>query len=254
MYNAFGIPQRSLILGATSEIGAAVATRLAESGTQEFILAARNTDSLAPLTDELRAAGARAVSATAFDALHYDQHERFINELWAANDHIDFVLVAFGILDDDGAGGSRDPATVAITNYVGAVTVIEAVANQMRAQSFGTIVVLSSVAAERPRADNYLYASSKAGLDHYAQGLGDALAPDVRVMTVRPGFVASKMTTHLDPAPFATTPRAVADDIMAGLAKGSDIVWSPHAVRGVMSGLRHLPRPVYRRVTQLARN
>ncbi len=254
MNNAFGIPQRALILGASSDIGGAIAIRLAIAGTQEFLLASRQPDNLGSLTSNLRAAGAQRVETLAFDALDYTSHEEIINGLWSANDHIDFVLVAFGILDDESAGGSSDPATVAITNYVGAVTALDAVARQMTAQRFGTIVVLSSVAAERPRADNYLYASSKAALDHYAQGLGDALAPDVRVMTVRPGFVATKMTIYLEPAPLATTPEAVAKDVMAGLARGADIVWSPHAVRGVMSGLRHLPRPLYRRVIEHTRS
>jgi len=115
----------------------------------------------------------------------------------------------------------------------------------------GSLVVLSSVAGERGRKDNFIYGSTKAGLDTFAQGLGDSLhGTGVHVMVVRPGFVETKMTAGREKAPFSTTPDAVADAIVAGLRKGSEIVWVPAALRFVFSGLRHLPRPVFRRVTQ----
>jgi decaprenylphospho-beta-D-erythro-pentofuranosid-2-ulose 2-reductase len=121
------------------------------------------------------------------------------------------------------------------------------VADRFRRQGHGTLVVLSSVAAERARKANYVYGSSKAGLDAFAQGLGDALVgTGARVMVVRPGFVHSRMTAGMASQPFATTPDVVATQIMRGLARGSDTVWAPPLVRWVFVVMRHLPRPLWR--------
>jgi decaprenylphospho-beta-D-erythro-pentofuranosid-2-ulose 2-reductase len=116
-------------------------------------------------------------------------------------------------------------------------------------QGHGTIVVLSSVAGERVRASNFVYGASKAGLDGFAQGLGDSLrGTGVEVLVVRPGFVHTRMTAGLDAAPLATTPEAVAKAVVEGLARGSHTVWVPAALRFVMIALRHLPRPIFRRL------
>jgi decaprenylphospho-beta-D-erythro-pentofuranosid-2-ulose 2-reductase len=102
----------------------------------------------------------------------------------------------------------------------------------------------------RARADNYVYGSTKAGLDAFSQGLGDALVgTGARVVVVRPGFVHTKMTAGLPPAPFSTTPEAVADAVMAGLARGREVIWAPAIVGPVFSVLRLLPRSVWRRVS-----
>ena len=113
----------------------------------------------------------------------------------------------------------------------------------------GAIVVLSSVAGERPRKANFVYGSSKAGLDAFATGLGDALqGTGVHVMVVRPGFVRTKMTAHLEPAPLSTTPEQVADAIVLGLRRRKETIWVPGAMRFVMSALRHVPRPIFRKL------
>ena len=119
----------------------------------------------------------------------------------------------------------------------------------MRAQGHGTIVALSSVAGERARRSNFVYGSSKAGMDAFFQGLGDSLVGSgVKVMIVRPGFVHTKMTTGMDPAPLSTTADAVAAAIVRGLARGSETVWVPSTLRYVMSVLRHVPRPIFRKL------
>jgi len=158
--------------------------------------------------------------------------------------------------------GVRDPARVASTvdrlrsaeaaraNYVGSVSAGLVVADRFRTQGHGTLLVLSSVAGVRARADNYVYGSTKAGLDAFAQGLGDALiGTGARVVIVRPGFVHTKMTEGMPPAPFSTTPDAVADAVVAGLAKGREVIWAPTIVGPVFAVLRLLPRPVWRKVS-----
>jgi decaprenylphospho-beta-D-erythro-pentofuranosid-2-ulose 2-reductase len=107
------------------------------------------------------------------------------------------------------------------------------------------------VAGERARRANFVYGSSKAGLDAFCQGLGDALVGSgARVMIVRPGFVHTRMTAGRPPAPFATTPEKVADAVVRGLEKGDEVVWAPPVLRYAMSGLRHLPRSVFRRLPE----
>ena len=104
----------------------------------------------------------------------------------------------------------------------------------MRRQGHGHIAVLSSVAGERARAGNFVYGSSKAGLDAFAQGLGDSLAGSgVKVTVIRPGFVHSRMTRGLKSAPFATTPRVVGELAVAGMRKGKHTVWTPGILRYV---------------------
>jgi len=105
----------------------------------------------------------------------------------------------------------------------------------------------------RPRKDNFVYGSSKAGLDAFAQGLGDRLVgTGVRVVVVRPGFVRTKMTEGMEAAPFSTTPEAVAERIVGGLAKGSEVVWAPALLGPLFLVMGLLPRRVWRRVSDRA--
>ena len=102
---------------------------------------------------------------------------------------------------------------------------------------------------ERVRKANFVYGASKAGLDGFAQGLGDALAGSgASVLVVRPGFVHSQMTEGMPAAPMATTPAAVADATVKALAKGRRTVWVPSTLRPVFTVFRHLPGPVWRRL------
>jgi decaprenylphospho-beta-D-erythro-pentofuranosid-2-ulose 2-reductase len=182
------------------------------------------------------------VALEPWDATDVAGQAAAIAGLFDRHGDLDVVLAVAGVLD-----GS--PAEVIGTNFLGLAAALAPAAERLRAQGHGTLVVLSSVAGERARRSNYLYGSSKAGLDAFAQGLGDALAGSgVGVLVVRPGFVHTKMTAGLDPAPLATTPEKVADAIVAGLAHGSHTVWVPGVLRWVMSVLRHLPRPLFRRL------
>lgn len=251
MNDALGEPQSVLVLGGTSEIGVATARALAERRARTVILAARDPARCAAAAETIRAAGASTVEAVPFDARDFGSHGAFVDDVYARFGDVDVALVAFGLLGDQDEA-SRDPRAaidLVETNFTGAVSVMTPLAQRMASAGHGTIVVLSSVAGERARKSNFVYGSSKAGVDAFAQGLGDSLAGSgVSVMVVRPGFVKTKMTEGMDPAPFSTTPEAVADSIVAGLARGSHTVWAPGVLRGVMSALRHVPRPVFRRL------
>ncbi|MCX5060948.1 decaprenylphospho-beta-D-erythro-pentofuranosid-2-ulose 2-reductase [Streptomyces sp. NBC_00485] len=249
MKDALGLPQSLLVLGGTSEIALATARRLIARRTRTVWLAGRPSAALEQAAEQLRGHGAD-VHTVAFDALDPDAHETALGKVFTEGD-VDMVLLAFGILGDQ-ARDEREPAAavrVAQTNYTGAVSAALVSARALQTQGHGSLVVLSSVAGERARRSDFIYGSSKAGLDAFAQGLGDALhGTGAHVMVVRPGFVRSKMTAGLPRAPFATTPEAVATAVELGLRRRSETVWVPGVLRVVMAALRHVPRDVFRRL------
>jgi decaprenylphospho-beta-D-erythro-pentofuranosid-2-ulose 2-reductase len=251
MQDALGAVQSVLVLGGGSEIGLATARSLIDRRARTVVLAARRPDDLADSVSALRALGATTCEAIPFDADDTASHDTFVADTFDRFGDFDLVLITFGVLGDEDE--ARRDGAVAVdlmrTNLVGAVSVGVPVANRLQSQGHGVLVVLSSVAGERARRSNYVYGASKAGLDAFFSGMGDALVgTGVRVMVVRPGFVHTKMTEGLDAAPLSTTPEAVADAIVRGLERGSQTVWVPPPLRYVMSGLRHLPRPVFRRL------
>jgi decaprenylphospho-beta-D-erythro-pentofuranosid-2-ulose 2-reductase len=250
MKDALGSVQSVLVLGGGSDIALATVRKLVERRARTVVLAARDPQSLQSTAAELRAAGA-TVETVAFDAHDTKAHDAFVADVFERVGDIDLALLAFGVLGDqeEAEHDGRAAVDIAAVNYVGSVSVGVPIAQRMRTQGHGTIVALSSVAGERARRSNFVYGSSKAGMDAFFQGLGDSLVGSgVRVMIVRPGFVHTKMTDGMDAAPLSTTPEAVADAIVHGLARGRETVWVPSTLRYVMSVLRHVPRPVFRKL------
>jgi decaprenylphospho-beta-D-erythro-pentofuranosid-2-ulose 2-reductase len=248
MDNALGEPQTIVLLGGTSDIGRAIVDGLLSPSTRTVVLAGRRPDEMR--AGELERTGLR-VATVAFDATDTGAHDDLVRGLAAEHGDLDVVVLAFGQLveqdelDDDPARA----AELVTVNYTGAVSVGLAVAAQFRRQGHGRLIVLSSVAGERVRKGNFVYGSSKAGLDGFAQGLGDSLAgTGASVLVVRPGFVHSSMTEGMKAAPFATTPADVADATVKALARGRRTVWVPGTLRVVFSVFRHLPGALWRRL------
>ncbi len=249
MIDALGSPSSLLLVGGTSDIAVATARRYLQERPLRIVVAARDTPRRASVADELRAAGAD-VEVVDFDAEDPAAPERMVTAATAGGD-IDIAVVAFGQLGDQDLLATDPEAAAALgqVNYVAPVVVGTVLANRMRGQGHGVIVALSSVAGERARRSNYVYGSTKAGVDAFYSGLADSLVgTGVSVLVVRPGFVRSKMTDGLPEAPLSTTPEAVAEAIVTGIRKGRHTVWVPGAMRWVMSGLRHTPRAVFRRL------
>jgi decaprenylphospho-beta-D-erythro-pentofuranosid-2-ulose 2-reductase len=243
--------QSVLVLGAGSDIAHATLRALVARRARTIVLAARDPESLAPLVAELRDLGAERVETITFDAFDTEQSSALVDDVFIRMGDIDLAILAFGVLgDQEEAERDSDAAVdIARVNYLGPVSVGVPLAQRMRAQGHGTIVALSSVAGERARKSNFVYGSSKAGMDAFFQGLGDSLVGSgVRVMIVRPGFVHTKMTDGMDAAPLSTTPEAVADAIVQGLARNRETVWVPGPLRYVMTVLRHVPRPIFRKL------
>ncbi|MCE3553912.1 SDR family NAD(P)-dependent oxidoreductase [Pseudonocardia sp. RS11V-5] len=239
-----------LVLGGRSEIGVAVARRLAGREASTVVLAARRSGDLDAEEKAIREQGA-AVERVEFDADALATHRPLLDDVVARHGGIDLAVVAFGLLGDQARAEAEPAHAVQIvhTDYVAHVQVLTELAQVMRAHGSGTIVVFSSVAGARVRRANYVYGSAKAGLDGFASGLADALhGSGVRLVLVRPGFVLGRMTEGMRPAPFSSTPDQVAEATVAALRAGRDEVWVPRVLQPVFALLRHAPRALWRRM------
>ncbi|KIH99302.1 short-chain dehydrogenase [Streptomonospora alba] len=254
MRDAVGAVGTVLLLGGRSEIGLAAAERLVRDGARRVVLAARGAGGSAAIGDaaeRLRAAGAEHVHPLDFDAARPESHTAVVATAAELVGDLDAVIDAFGVLGDQEAF-EDDPAyaaEAAAATYTGHVSVGLAVARRLREQGHGTLVVLSSVAGVRVRRANFVYGSAKAGLDGFAQGLGDALhGTGARVLIVRPGYVPTRMSAHVPAAPFPATAEQVAGAVAEGLRTGAETVWVPRRLRLVFAAMRALPRPLWRRL------
>jgi len=248
--NALGQPQSVLVLGGGSEIARALTRRLVAARTRTVVLAGRaGSASMARTEAEAREGGA-SVRSVELEATDPASVAAAVERAFDGGD-IDLVVLAFGVLGDQLAT-EADPlraVETATVNYTASVVAGLAVAKHLQRQGHGTLLVLSSVAGSRVRRANFVYGSSKAGMDGFFQGLGDALAgTGPRVVIVRPGFVRDRMTEGMEPAPLATDPETVADAIVRGLARGDDVVYVPAVLRWVTAVFRHLPHAVWRKV------
>jgi decaprenylphospho-beta-D-erythro-pentofuranosid-2-ulose 2-reductase len=246
MLDNLGRPGRVLLLGGTSEIGLAILAALKAPADTEVVLAGRDEQRMAAAGKELP----YRCTTIAFDANETERHEAVVADVFAGGP-VDLVIAATGVLTPQ-AEVDKDPllaAQMIEINFTGHVTTLLAAATHMRKQQNGTIVVLSSVAAIRPRKANYVYGAAKAGLDAFARGLTDALAgTGVRVLLVRPGFVTGRMTTGLSPAPLSSTPQQVGAAVAAALAGKDSVVWIPRSLAAAALVLRIVPRPLWRKM------
>ncbi|BBZ42243.1 decaprenylphospho-beta-D-erythro-pentofuranosid-2-ulose 2-reductase [Mycobacterium conspicuum] len=249
--DAVGNPQTILLLGGTSEIGLAICERYLKNAHARIVLAAMPDD---PGRDDavaqMKAAGARSVELIDFEATDPDSHPKMIDTGFANGD-VDVAIVAFGILGDAEElwQNQRKAVQAAEINYTAAVSVGVLLGEKMRAQGFGQIIAMSSAAGERVRRSNFVYGSTKAGLDGFYLGLSEALREyGVRVLVIRPGQVRTRMSAHVKEAPLTVDKEYVANLAVAAAAKGKELVWAPAAFRYVMMVLRHIPRSIFRKL------
>ena len=243
---AAGSPGRVLLIGGSSEIGLAILAALPLGPGAHVLLAGRDAERLTA------AAGALPCRAS---VLRYDATEPGSGPALAAaafsDGPVDLVISAAGVLTpQDRLNEAPDEAAVLIdTNFTSPVTALLAIATRLRAAGRGTIVILSSVAAVRPRKANFVYGAAKAGLDAFGRGLADSLhGTGVRVLLVRPGFVTGRMTAGLAPAPLASTPQDVGAAVAASLTKRASLIWVPASLRPVAVVMHLIPRRYWRRL------
>jgi len=254
MENAFGQPQTVVVLGGSSDIAREVTKKLCAARARTVVLAGRNESLLKEAAQEAASAGATTTHLVTFDAQDVTSAESTVAQSFAAiGAPVDLVIIAVGLLGDQ-LLDENDPvaaARMSIVNYAWPVTALAALRQRMVAQGSGRIVVISSVAGIRVRRGSYLYSGAKAGLDRLCEGLADSLiGTGVTLQIVRPGFVHTKMTAGLKPAPFSVDAERVAQDIVSGLGTPALVVYSPSIMKWLFAILRHLPAPLWRKINE----
>ena len=230
-----------LLLGATSDIGGEVAKRLCAG--RDVVCAARDVEAALGVEKQLLDAGAASVRCVPFEATDLDSHR----ELATSVENLTTAIVAFGILGDQTLAerDEREAARIATVDYLAQVTMLTVLADVM---GEGEIFAFSSIAGWRARRANYVYGSTKAGLDAFCQGLMDRLhGSGLNLILARPGFVIGKMTQGMKPAVMSVTPDVVADAVVDAAARGkSATVWIPRRLAVLAAIMLVVPRPVWR--------
>jgi short-subunit dehydrogenase len=237
-----------LILGATSDMAVAFARQLALEG-YSITVAGRNTERLSALAGDLRVRHKASVSIAQFDALDFGTHEKFYLSL---PEKPDIVICVFGLLGDQ-ARAQTDWAhceQIIHSNYTGAVSILNVVANDFERRKRGMIVGISSVAGERGRQSNYVYGSAKAAFTAYLSGLRNRLfSHGVHVMTVKPGFVKTKMIEGLStPAVLTASPKQVADTVARAIKKKKNTIYVLSIWRLIMYVIKSIPEGIFKKL------
>lgn len=251
MINATGHPDRVLLLGGSSEIGLAICREYLKQGPTHIVLAMRPGDPQRPAAvASLTEAGASSVDVVDFDATDFASHPAVLDAAWAKGD-VDVAIVAFGLLGDAEELWKDQAKAVEIAqvNYTAAVSVGVLLGQRMSDQGYGQIIAMSSAAGEKVRRSNFVYGSTKAGLDGFYLNLGQALAPaGVKVLVIRPGQVRTRMSAGMKEAPLTVDKEVVAKLAVDAARDGKSLIWAPPPFRFVMLVLKHIPGPIFRRL------
>lgn len=230
-----------LIIGAKSDIAKATARKYAKHGF-DLYLAARNSDELEDFAKDIITRTQRSIKVLELDILDYDSHQSFYNNLKEK---------PFGVISAVGYLGNQEKAQsdfseaekIIDTNYTGVVNLFNIIAYDFEKRRSGFIVGISSVAGDRGRKSNYVYGAAKAALTTYLSGLRNRLyGTQVHVLTVKPGFVATKMTEKLDlPEKLTAQPEEVAEDIYRAQQNGKNVLYTKWIWRWVMLIIKMIP-------------
>jgi decaprenylphospho-beta-D-erythro-pentofuranosid-2-ulose 2-reductase len=238
-----------LILGANSEVAEAVARKFAQRERANIYLASRNLELLEKQANDLEIRCQVKAQPLLFDALNYAAHEGFYSSL---DPKPDGVLLTFGYLGDQSKAQEdfQEAKKIIETNFLGATSILEIVAQDFAKRGHGFIIGVSSVAGERGRQSNYIYGAAKGALSIYLSGLRNRLHKHgVRVITVLPGFIRTKMTEHLDlPERLMAEPEEVADDIYTAYKTGKEIIYTKWLWRWIMAIIKAIPEKIFKRL------
>ena len=241
----------TLILGATSPIARELAARYAADGDAVFV-AARDDEEVRRIASDLSIRHRAQIRGGTFDALDTGSHAAFLDEVEAELGPVEVAVLAFGAMGEQERSQEQISAArrVIDTNYTGAVSVCELLAERMSARGRGAIVGISSVAGERGRKSNYIYGSAKGAFTLYLGGLRNRLASEgVNVLTVKLGFVDTRMTFGLDsPIPKAT-PEDTARAIHAAQRRGQDVLWYPRFWAPIMGVIKSIPERFFKKMS-----
>lgn len=238
-----------LILGATSSIARATAAELAKRG-HPLVLAARDENEVRAVAADVSLRFGVRADWLGLDALDFGSHPALVSRAWElAGGRMDGVLLALGDTGDHEAAVQDFSAARRIldVNLTACVSLLTEAAGRM--QRGGWICVISSVAGERGRQSNYVYGAAKGGLTIYLQGLRNRLHPrGIRVVTVNPGFVDTRMTYGKPGTFLVADPVRVAQGIVRAVSRGQDVVYLPGFWRLVMFAIRSIPEFLFKRL------
>lgn len=238
-----------LIIGAKSDIAKELARVYAKNGYSLY-LAARNSDSLVELADDIKIRSNVDVQLKELDVSKYDIHEEFYNNLEVKPLG---VIVEAGYMADQKECEKDFTKTINTinVNYTGVVSLLNIIANDMESNKNGFIVGVSSVAGDRGRKANYIYGSSKAAFSAYLSGLRNRLYESkVSVLTVKPGFVNTKMTEGLDlPEKLTSQPEEIALDIFKAQQKQKDVLYTKGIWKLIMLIIKHIPEFIFKKLS-----
>ena len=240
--------RNALILGATSDMAVALARKFGTHG-YSLTLAARNIEKIKATQSDIQIRQRVSVDIATFDANDVESHEAFYYSLPVKPD---VVICVFGLLGKQAEAQQNWKACEEIlyANFIGAVSILNIVANDMEQRKQGVIIGISSVAGERGRQSNYLYGSAKAGFTTYLSGLRNRLyKSNVHVLTVKPGFVKTRMIENIKtPGPLTSHPIKVANDIYNAMSKRSNVVYTSSIWRPIMYVIKSIPESVFKRL------
>lgn len=240
-----------LVIGASSAIAEAVAKRYAKMGARFFLLA-RSSEKLSAIRADLLIRGAGSVDTGVFDINDLDEHTTVLERAIQLLGTLDVALVAHGTLgNQQECEYSPELALQELqTNAVSTIAFLTRLGNLFEKQRTGTIAVISSVAGDRGRPSNYVYGTAKAAVTTFCEGLNARMfKAGVHVLTIKPGMVASPMTDGLDlPGILLAQPDQVAADIIRGIEKKVDTLYTPWFWKYIMAGIVHLPTLLFKKL------
>ena len=238
-----------LIVGAKSDIAKAVAREYSKNG-YDIYLAGRKINELEDFANDIRVRGVRNVKLLELDITNFSSHEEFYNNI---EEKPLGVISAVGYLGEQKLAEKDFSETLNIinANYTGVISLFNIIADDFEDRKNGFMVGISSVAGERGRKSNYMYGSAKAGLTAYLSGLRNRLyESQVHVMTVNPGFVATKMTEGMDlPEKLTASPKDVAEDIFESQQKRKSILYTKWIWQYIMMIIKLIPEWQFRKMS-----
>jgi hypothetical protein len=238
-----------LLIGATSDIGHATAQAFAGAGWT-IRLAARNPEAAQRNRDDIAARSGAEVSTHQLDVLNTEGFEAFIDGLPTLPDAVVCVVGEMG--DQQQAQGDiAHAAKVIRTNFEGPALLLGALAERFVARGHGAVVGVSSVAGDRGRGSNYVYGAAKAGFSAFLSGLRNRLsATGVQVITIKPGFVRTRMTEGMKLPPLLTAePAEVGAAILEAVnSQKGDVLYVRKLWRPVMMAIGAIPEPIFKKM------
>lgn len=252
MKNGVGVAQNIVLFGGTSDIGQAILRRIVKPGVARVVLVSRDIDAAEERTRDLADGFPDTdIHHIRFDAADSRSLPAVVDSVVEEIGDIDIAVIAHGLLNEgrDYYAHPDQVVDLADVNFTGTMVLMYSLAARLKSQGYGKIVLLSSVAGERVRRGNPAYGATKAGIDGFALALDHELdGSGASILVVRPGFVATKMTTGMKKAPFSTDAESVATAVERAVSSDRKIVWVPGVLRWMFLVLKNLPLPVWRRM------